>query len=55
MDQLGLVEAVLALGDRCRRERAGGDDVGAGEQVAGVEVANGVRLGEHQQIEIAGE
>ena len=55
VDQLGLIEPVLALGDDGRRERVGGDDVGARQQVPEMEVADGIGLGEHQQVEVAGQ
>ena len=46
---------VVSLRDARRREGVGLDDVGAGEQVAQVDLAHRVGLGQHQQVVVAGE
>ena len=44
---------VVGLRDRGRGERVGGDDVGAGAQIFGVDVLDRLRLGQDQQIVVA--
>ena len=44
---------VVGLRDRGRGERVGGDDVGAGAQIIGVDVLDRLRLGQDQQIVVA--
>ena len=53
VDQGRVAEPVLALGDGGRRERVGGDDVGTGRQVPGVQIEHGVGLGQHEQVEVS--
>ena len=44
---------VVGLRDRGRGEGVGGDDVGAGAQISGVDVLDRLRLGQDQQIVVA--
>ena len=46
-------EVVIGLRDRGRGEGVGGDDVGAGAQIFGVNVLDRLRLGQDQQIVVA--
>ena len=50
VDQLRIVEAVLALGHDRGREGVGRDDVGAGGEVAAVQVEHGVGQGEREHV-----
>ena len=47
------LEAVVGLRDRVGIEGVGLDDVGAGRQVVRVDVADDLRLGQHQQVVVA--
>ena len=44
---------VVGLRDRGRGEGVGGDDVGAGAQIVGVDVLDRLRLGQDQQVVVA--
>ncbi len=48
-------EVVIGLRDRGRGKRIGGDDVGAGAQIIGVDVLDRVRLRQDQEIVVAPE
>ena len=48
-------QVVIGLRDRGRGEGVGGDDVGAGAQIIGVDVLDRLRLGQDQQIVVAAE
>ena len=46
-------EVVIGLRDRGRGKRVGGDDVGAGAQIIGVDILDRLRLGQDQQVVVA--
>ena len=46
-------QVVIGLRDRGRGKRVGGDDVGAGAQIFGVDVLDRLRLGQDQQVVVA--
>ena len=46
-------EVVIGLRDRGRGKRIGGDDIGAGAQIIGVDVLDRLRLGENQKVVVA--
>ena len=46
-------QVVIGLRDRGRGEGVGGDDVGAGAQIIGVDILDRLRLGQDQQIVVA--
>ena len=46
-------EVVIGLRDRGRGKGVGGDDVGAGAQIFGVDVLDRLRLGQDQQVVVA--
>ncbi len=48
-------EVVIGLRDRGRGKGVGGDDVGAGAQIFGVDVLDRLRLGQDQQVVVAPE
>ena len=52
-DQSRVIEPVLALGNGRARERVGGDDVGAGEQVRQVQLDDRIGLGENEEVVVA--
>jgi len=47
------LHAVIGLGDGGARESVGLDDVGAGLEIAQMDVAHRLRLGQHQEIVVA--
>ena len=46
-------EVVIGLRDRGRGKRVGGDDIGAGAQIIGVDVLDRLRLGQDQKVVVA--